>query len=564
MKKIISIMLTLVTLLSLTVFTGAVDSKDGKLSFSENGKFKIIVFSDCQDDVYPSGYMTTYMDKVVKFEKPDLAIFLGDNIVEDTKEDFIAGITPVVETVSKNGVPFAYVYGNHDDEYGVSKEEQYEIYKSLGNCLTYDADPSITGFGTCNLPIYSSDGSGIAFNLWLFDSNTYIDEAHSKYDGVREDQIEWYKATNAALNEQAGKTVNSMVFQHIPVREINNLLESDPDSTVYYKGKQQTKKPKEGVEGYFGKIPAPSSKNYGEFEALKEAGNTLAIVNGHDHINTIKGNYQGIDIVEAPGMSYRSFGDDHARGCLIIEIDENDTSKYTSRPFLYNEYAIGAIAGNQKAKTDGKHIVSKNFISDVSSAAAKTPEEAKSKLTEKGFTVIDKNLNDGVGGDYVYMGYKTSTDYKDAITDIRFYSHKSKTFETGTYLKVNDTDCYYKRVGDDLNSGVGGTYIYIFYSRNASAGKAITAIDFANSYKSSDRVCTKMLSSTARVELNEAVTDNGREKIYCILTSADSYSDCSHMCHSNNSFISGLWKIVNAINKLFHIDQHCKCGIKHW
>lgn len=567
MKKSLGIILTLVIIVLSCAIGIGVNAEESRLMFSEDGKLKIVIFSDCQDDYKPSGYMTTFMDKVVKYEKPDLAIFLGDNIVEDTVEDFIAGITPVVETVTSHNVPFAYVYGNHDDEYGVSKEEQYEIYKSLGNCLTYDADPSLTGFGTCNIPVFSSDGSDIAFNLWLFDSNTYINSAHSRYDNVHSDQLEWFTKTNSELESQVGHKVNSIAFQHIPTREIKELLEPDPDSTIYYKGTQQTIKKKDGVEGYLGKNPSPSSQNSGELDTLIQSKSVLALVNGHDHINTIKGNYNGIDLIEAPGMSFRSFGDDHCRGCMIIEIDEKDTSSYTSRTLAYNEYAMGAIAGKQKAETDRKYVTSTEFISDINTALGDTSEAAKTKLESSGYTVIDKNLNEGTNGKFVYMGYKTSTDYKDAITDIRFYSHLSNTFKNNTYLNINGTQCYYQKVGVDLNADAGGTYIYAFYTRNAAAGRAVTAIDFASSYSSADRVCTKMLSATARVELNEAVSASDRDKIYCVLTSAESTDNnpyCGHFCHAEEGFQKQIWSVINRVLKYFKIWHHCKCGDLHW
>ena len=57
------------------------------------------------------------------------------------------------------------------------------------------------------------------------------------------------------------------------------------------------------------------------------------------------------------------------------------------------------------------------FLSELHMAQASTADEAKRMLTEAGYKVIDKNLNPN-GGDAVYLGYKTSTNVEDAITDI--------------------------------------------------------------------------------------------------------------------------------------------------
>ena len=57
------------------------------------------------------------------------------------------------------------------------------------------------------------------------------------------------------------------------------------------------------------------------------------------------------------------------------------------------------------------------FLSELQMAQASTADEAKKMLTDAGYKVIDKNFNNG-GGDAVYIGYKTSTNVEDAITDI--------------------------------------------------------------------------------------------------------------------------------------------------
>lgn len=57
------------------------------------------------------------------------------------------------------------------------------------------------------------------------------------------------------------------------------------------------------------------------------------------------------------------------------------------------------------------------FLSEIHMAQADDAETAKKMLTDNGYTVFDKNLNPG-GDEVVYLGYKTSADVEDAITDI--------------------------------------------------------------------------------------------------------------------------------------------------
>ncbi len=41
-------------------------------------------------------------------------------------------------------------------------------------------------------------------------------------------------------------------------------------------------------------------------------------------------------------------------------------------------------------------------------------------------------------------------------------------------------------------------------------------------------------------------------------------SYCSHICHSESSFLSFIWKIINFFNKIFGINAFCECGLYHF
>ena len=63
------------------------------------------------------------------------------------------------------------------------------------------------------------------------------------------------------------------------------------------------------------------------------------------------------------------------------------------------------------------------YISDVMVGMGETADEAKKALTDAGYTVLDKNVNEGAGSmfkteKFVYIGYKTTTDANEAITDL--------------------------------------------------------------------------------------------------------------------------------------------------
>jgi len=64
------------------------------------------------------------------------------------------------------------------------------------------------------------------------------------------------------------------------------------------------------------------------------------------------------------------------------------------------------------------------YVGEVILSYGKTPEDAKKWLTDKGYSYVDQNLNDGADDALskeraVYMGYKTTTDPEKAITDMK-------------------------------------------------------------------------------------------------------------------------------------------------
>ena len=220
-KRILALLLSLVMALSCMAFasaeTGAAETP--QLQFN-NGQLKIVVFADCQDDVFADGRMLQLMNDALDKEQPDLVVFTGDNVVQAVKPLNQAAIDQILDPVVSRGIPFAVTFGNHDGEY-FSREEMLAYYQSFDGCLSYDADPALTGVGTCNIPVYASDGSAIAYNLWMIDSNMY-DEENGGYDYVHQDQLDWYVKTSEAL--EAEPAPGLLENQRLPATRQGNIL----------------------------------------------------------------------------------------------------------------------------------------------------------------------------------------------------------------------------------------------------------------------------------------------------------------------------------------------------
>ncbi len=345
MKKIISVFLAITITLSLfAVSVNASQTTDEKLMFNQDGTFKIIQVADLQDNTNPVKQTNEYIREIAKDEKPDLFILTGDNISDSVARGFTKAhsekkvrkaIDAFMSVFEEIGVPVAIVFGNHDAEGLVSKEEQMAIYQEYDCCIAIDEGESLYGCGTYNLPVYSSDGEKIVYNLWMFDSNMY-DDVNGGYDHVHEDQIEWYVKTSNELKAQNdGQPVPSMVFQHIIVNEIFDALEE----VEKQKGAVKDDNGKyfvlpEGAKGTIREIPCPGEVDSLQFEKMVEQGDVKAMFFGHDHKNDFEISHEGIDIVNTPTSGFGSYGDDN-RGVRVITLNEEDTSVYETEIITY-------------------------------------------------------------------------------------------------------------------------------------------------------------------------------------------------------------------------------------
>ena len=342
-KKVLAIVMAVLMVSFIhPVFASA--EADTTLQFGEDGKFQIMMFADSQDDEELEETTTQLMRKALATYKPDLVIYMGDNSVApgEKQADAIAAIVaPCVEAE----VPFTLVFGNHDQEQGVSNDDLLKEYQKYPGCLAVDAIPELYGCGNHNLTILSSDGAKVAFNLWLVDSGTSTEEAGG-YDYVREDQIQWYKDTAAELAAaNGGEVVPAMSFQHIIVPEVYDALGMMKIPVGIgewtFDGQAYLPIPNFGsYTGYVFEPPCPSHINGGQMDAWLETGDVMATFYGHDHVNDFTTSYKGIDITTVPTVGCNSYSNDINRGVGLITLDESDLTTYEYEALRMYDFAL--------------------------------------------------------------------------------------------------------------------------------------------------------------------------------------------------------------------------------
>ena len=100
MKKLLSIFLAIVTVLTCSVFAFAADGASGALRFGTDGKFKIMMINDTQDVGKNARSETAkFIGMALDQEHPDLVVFVGDqlsDIYPKASKEFLLSLCAVL------------------------------------------------------------------------------------------------------------------------------------------------------------------------------------------------------------------------------------------------------------------------------------------------------------------------------------------------------------------------------------------------------------------------------------------------------------------------------------
>lgn len=370
-KKLIAVLLSAAVLCCACVFANAKTSEeaDTHLQYGADGKFRIMQISDIQD-YFPMKSITKKVLKKVLAEYPvDLIVLTGDNIASTTliKPYARLAMHQYMSVLEKLGTPVVMVYGNHDDERTTANKAYqmsvYEKYKCFIGCAGEDFGEN--NLGTYYVPIYSSaDKNKMVNNIWMIDSGTYNDENDlGGYGCVTKKQIEWYKTTSERLERENGKKIPSLMFQHIVIPEIWDALEAHDEQTegsIGHDGKFYTLP--QGAKGTLGESPCPPNYSNGQFDAVLARGDVMAMFFGHDHVNSYEFNYKGVDIVNTPGIGFRSYNSEE-EGVRLITLDENKPDAYETEIVTYfdlfdrnDPVALNLFLSDSNTVPDSEHF----------------------------------------------------------------------------------------------------------------------------------------------------------------------------------------------------------------
>lgn len=282
------------------------------LTFREDRTFTITQFTDLHwiDGRSEDQLTLRLMEEVLDAEQPDLVVFTGDVIYtgpvsegEQRCEQPSQAFRDAVQAVEVRRIPWAVVFGNHDTEAYITRDELMDTILEQPYNVTQPGPADISGVGNCRLSLYSRDGQ-MAANLYFFDSGSHSTVPQIQgYDWIRSDQIHWY--TEQASKEQA--ELPALAFFHIPLPEYQQVWEC---ATCYGNKHENV---------------CCARVNSGLFAAMVEMGDVVGTFCGHDHINDYWGELHGIRLCYGRATGYNTYGKEgFHRGARMIRLHEGE------------------------------------------------------------------------------------------------------------------------------------------------------------------------------------------------------------------------------------------------
>jgi hypothetical protein len=278
---------------------------DSSLRCRADGTFTIVQFTDLhwRNNDPLDRQTAALMAEILETEGPDLVVFTGDVLTGEACLDPAASWEQAVAPVVERGLPWAAVFGNHDDEGTLSRAGLMAVQQALPGCLSQPGPEALSGMGNYVLPVLGHDDPRPVAHLYFIDSNSYAETAIGGYGWIRRDQITWYLETAQELQTEHGSSLPALLFLHIPLPEYNDIW----DGHTCYGHKLEP-------------ICSPLI-NTGFFAALHEAGDVMGVFAGHDHINDFIGELHGIRLAYGRATGYNTYGDPSmARGARVLRL----------------------------------------------------------------------------------------------------------------------------------------------------------------------------------------------------------------------------------------------------
>lgn len=253
----------------------------------EKGKdFKILTLSDIHFSDY--GYRAFFsifnvmkIKRVVAEADPDLIILMGDIVCDDETSDYYS-IQRVTDLMESFGIPWAPIFGNHDDESNCDLNFLAETMMQSPHCVMQKGDAQM---GVGNYIINIAEGDNIVESLILMDSHHSI---------VNDRQVEWFKWASDGINKLTDNKAEISVYMHVPLPEYQLAYDEawNADKNTW----------NDGYDAYGSRNETICCAHDGDgkafssdlFKAIQLSGTAKYVFCAHDHMNDFSIDYEGV------------------------------------------------------------------------------------------------------------------------------------------------------------------------------------------------------------------------------------------------------------------------------
>ncbi|MCR5149879.1 MAG: metallophosphoesterase [Clostridiales bacterium] len=309
------------------------------LRFNGDGHFRILMVSDFHignpeklrqaNKPDHNAKLIDGLYALIKETKPDFVMVGGDQCLDvETEKEAQDLFGKIMNPVIENKIPWAAVFGNHDNEVGLSVKDEEKVYEKMPYCLNKTDCESLSGAGNFCLNIMSNSSDKTAFNLFALDSHREITDFIDEFDlrkgtklilpehfndgqtGATADfeQVMWYYNKSKEFEMRQGKKIPALIFMHIPLPEYLHIVRN-PEECGAIGSKRETL--------------GCCELNFGLLAACLQRGDVKGIFFGHEHLCDIQGEYCGITMAQDCALGYNMSCHDDLRGGRVIDIFES-------------------------------------------------------------------------------------------------------------------------------------------------------------------------------------------------------------------------------------------------
>lgn len=252
----------------------------------KNRDFKILNIADIHLSDFGYRIFTgigaeAVLRELVKETKPDLITLSGDIVCSDSTYYSIRRITDLMESI---GIPWAPVFGNHDDEGNCDLNYLCDVMMTGAHCLMKKGDPRM-GYGNYVINIAEKDGT----TEKIVETIVMTDSHHSQPNEVQSQWVKWVAEGTKKISD--GKAELS-VFMHIPLPEYQLAYDKYHSDEGWAEESKGFGEMNEEICCERDENHAPNPKGF--FDALKSTGNVKYVFCSHEHMNDFSVEYEGI------------------------------------------------------------------------------------------------------------------------------------------------------------------------------------------------------------------------------------------------------------------------------